>query len=132
MGRESGGNRQQSIEGTGDERPDVIRVMTVHASKGLEFPVVYLPGLIQRNFPLQAHANPAPTPVGMVPAGSEGKAAHESGESCLFYVVVTRARDHLVLSYSERNGKQKARVTAYLDALLAGLSPERITQLQSE
>src|SRR5439155_25313773 len=43
---------------------------------------------------------------------------------------VTRARDHLVLSYSERNGKQKARATAYLDALLAGLPPERITRLQ--
>ena len=130
LGQDGGDNRRQGTEENSEEEPDIIRVMTVHASKGLEFPVVYLPGLIQRNFPLQAHANPAPTPVGMVPTGSEGKAAHESGESCLFYVGVTRARDHLVLSYSERNGKQKARVTAYLDALLAGLPPERITQLQ--
>jgi len=130
LGQDGGDNRRQGTEENSEEEPDIIRVMTVHASKGLEFPVVYLPGLIQRNFPLQAHANPAPTPVGMVPAGSEGKAAHESGESCLFYVGVTRARDHLVLSYSERNGKQKARVTAYLDALLAGLPPERITRLQ--
>ncbi|TMC62163.1 MAG: ATP-dependent helicase, partial [Chloroflexota bacterium] len=130
LGQDGGDNRRQGTEENSEEEPDIIRVMTVHASKGLEFPVVYLPGLIQRNFPLQAHANPAPTPVGMVPTGSEGKAAHESGESCLFYVGVTRARDHLVLSYSERNGKQKARVTAYLDALLAGLPPERITRLQ--
>ncbi|HEX6557636.1 MAG TPA: ATP-dependent helicase [Ktedonobacteraceae bacterium] len=130
LGQDGGDNRRQGTEENSEEEPDIIRVMTVHASKGLEFPVVYLPGLIQRNFPLQAHANPAPTPVGMVPAGSEGKAAHESGESCLFYVGVTRARDHLVLSYSERNGKQKARATAYLDALLAGLPPERITRLQ--
>ena len=130
LGQDGGDNRRQGTEENSEEEPDIIRVMTVHASKGLEFPVVYLPGLIQRNFPLQAHANPAPTPVGMVPAGSEGKAAHESGESCLFYVGVTRARDHLVLSYSERNGKQKARITAYLDALLAGLPPERITRLQ--
>src|SRR3989440_11106798 len=130
LGQDGGDNRRQGTEENSEDEPDIIRVMTVHASKGLEFPVVYLPGLIQRNFPLQAHANPAPTPVGMVPAGSEGKAAHESGESCLFYVGVTRARDHLVLSYSERNGKQKARITAYLDALLAGLPPERITRLQ--
>src|SRR2546429_9888901 len=125
----SGGTRQQSIEGTGDERPDVIRVMTVHASKGLEFPVVYLPGLIQRNFPLQARSNPVPAPAGMLPAGSEGSAAHDSGEACLFYVGVTRARDHLVLSYSERNGKQKAKPSVYLDALLAGLPDERVTRL---
>src|SRR2546421_1740122 len=130
LGQDGGDNRRQGTEENSEDEPDIIRVMTVHASKGLEFPVVYLPGLIQRNFPLQAHANPAPTPVGMVPAGSEGKAAHESGESCLFYVGVTRARDHLGLSYSERNGKQKARITAYLDALLAGLPPERITRLQ--
>lgn len=123
-------NRRQGVEENDVEEPDIIRVMTVHASKGLEFPVVYLPGLIQRNFPLQARGNPVPTPLGMVPAASEGKAAHESGESCLFYVAVTRARDHLVLSYSERNGKQKARATSYLEALLAGLTEERITRLQ--
>src|SRR5438477_12135741 len=112
LGQDSGGNREQSVAGTGEEGQEVIRVMTVHASKGLEFPVVYLPGLIQRNFPLQARANPVPAPAGMLPAESEGKAAHESGEACLFYVGVTRARDQLVLSYSERNGKQKARPTA--------------------
>ncbi|HEY6407499.1 MAG TPA: 3'-5' exonuclease, partial [Ktedonobacteraceae bacterium] len=128
-GGDSRENRQQGAEESRVEEPDIIRVMTVHASKGLEFPVVYLPGLIQRNFPLQAHAHPVPAPAGMLPAESEGKAAHESGESCLFYVGVTRARDQLVLSYSERNGKQKARPSAYLDALLAGLPPERITRL---
>jgi DNA helicase-2/ATP-dependent DNA helicase PcrA len=129
LGQDSGGNRQQSVEGTGEERPDVIRVMTVHASKGLEFPVVYLPGLIQRNFPLQARSNPVPPPAGMLPLESEGSAMHDSGEACLFYVGVTRARDQLVLSYSERNGKQKAKPSVYLDALLAGLPADRITRL---
>ncbi len=129
LGQDGGDSRQQGVTETGAEEPDIIRAMTIHASKGLEFPVVYLPGLIQRNFPLQARANPVPAPAGMLPAESEGKAAHESGEACLFYVGVTRARDQLVLSYSERNGKQKARPTAYLDALLAGLPPERITHL---
>ncbi|MFL5588081.1 MAG: UvrD-helicase domain-containing protein [Ktedonobacteraceae bacterium] len=129
LGQDGGGDRQQSVGGPGEERPDVIRVMTVHASKGLEFPVVYLPGLIQRNFPLQARSNPVPAPVGMLPAESEGSAAHETGEACLFYVGVTRARDHLVLSYSERNGKQKAKPSVYLDALVAGLPDERVTRL---
>jgi len=129
LGQDSGGNRQQSVEGTGEERQDVIRVMTVHASKGLEFPVVYLPGLIQRNFPLQARSNPVPPPAGMLPLESEGSAMHDSGEACLFYVGVTRARDQLVLSYSERNGKQKAKPSVYLDALLAGLPADRITRL---
>src|SRR5207237_9504275 len=91
---------------------------------------VYLPGLIQRNFPLQARSNPVPAPAGMLPAESEGSAAHETGEACLFYVGVTRARDQLVLSYSERNGKQKAKPSVYLDALVAGLPGERITRIR--
>jgi len=136
LGQDSGGHRQHDVDGgnSGDgnaeEQPDVLRVMTVHASKGLEFPIVYLPGLIQRNFPMQKHANPVPPPVGMLPIESEGKTAHEIGEACLFYVGVTRARDHLVLSYSQFNGKQRAKPSQYLTALLAGLPPERVTQLQ--
>ncbi|TMC17011.1 MAG: ATP-dependent helicase, partial [Chloroflexi bacterium] len=49
------------------ELADVIRVMTVHASKGLEFPVVYLPGLLQRRFPAQARSSPITAPTGMLP-----------------------------------------------------------------
>ncbi|GAC1342727.1 MAG: UvrD-helicase domain-containing protein [Ktedonobacteraceae bacterium] len=128
LGQE-GGNRQQGVQDNGEDQANVIRVMTVHASKGLEFPVVYLPGLISRNFPLQAHANPVPAPLGMLPVESEDNAVHESGEACLFYVGVTRARDSLVLSYSERNGKQKAKPSVYLETLLAGLPTERLTCL---
>jgi len=129
---QDGGNRQQGVQDDSAEQANVIHVMTVHASKGLEFPIVYLPGLISRNFPLQAHSNPVPAPTGMLPAGSDDKAVHESGEACLFYVGVTRARDHLVLSYSERNGKQKAKPSVYLDALLASLPAERLTRLRWE
>ena len=55
----------------------MIRVMTVHASKGLEFPVVYLPGLVQQRFPMKKMHNFAPPPAGMLAAGSEDEAAHE-------------------------------------------------------
>ena len=129
---QDGGNRQQGVQDDNAEQANVIHVMTVHASKGLEFPIVYLPGLISRNFPLQARSNPVPPPSGMLPSGSDDKAVHESGEACLFYVGVTRARDHLVLSYSERHGKQKARPSIYLDALLASLPAERLTRLRWE
>ena len=126
--RQDGGNRQ-SAEEDGAESADIIRVMTVHASKGLEFPVVYMPGLSKRRFPSQNKTSPVTAPEGMLPAESSGKNAHESGESCLFYVGVTRARDQLILSHSERYGKQKYQRSPYLDALEAGLPEERITKL---
>jgi len=65
----------------------------------------------------------------MVPPESEGKAAHESGESCLFYVGVTRAREQLVLSYSERYGKQSYQRSPFLDALDDALPEQRMTRL---
>lgn len=126
--QESEGRREESGEG-GEQAPEYLRVMTVHASKGLEFPVVYLPGLSQRRFPLQKRANPAPPPLGMLPAAWDGEAAHESGEACLFYVGATRARDRLLLSYSERYGKQNARRSGYIDALVAGLPEERVRRV---
>lgn len=124
-----GGNRQQG-EGGDEETPDVIRVMTVHASKGLEFPVVYLPGLVQQRFPIRRQGSLVAAPDSMLPPGSESEAAHDSGEACLFYVGVTRARDSLVLSYSTRYGKRTYKRSPYIDALLAGLPEERITQLE--
>ncbi len=127
--RQDGGNRREGAENGNEPLPDVIRVMTVHASKGLEFPVVYLPFLVSRRFPMQKRAQTAPPPRGMLPPGSEGDAAHESGEACLFYVGATRARDHLILSYSERYGKMTYKRSPYIDALVRGLPEERITRL---
>src|SRR5713101_5269138 len=125
--RHDGGKRQE--EGSDEETPDVIRVMTVHASKGLEFPVVYLPGIVKQRFPMQRRSNPVEPPTGMLPAESEADAAHETDEACLFYVGATRARDHLVLSYAERYGKKNYKRSAYVDALVAGLPEERITSV---
>jgi superfamily I DNA/RNA helicase len=127
--RHDGGNRHQDSESEDTETPDVIRVMTVHASKGLEFPVVYLPGIVKQRFPIQRRSKSVEPPTGMLPAGSEGDAAHETGEACLFYVGATRARDHLVLSYAERYGKKSYKRSSYIDALVTGLPEERIRRV---
>ena len=127
--RQDGGNRHSDAESDDEETPDVISVMTVHASKGLEFPVVYLPGIVKQRFPIQRRSKPVEPPTGMLPAESEGDAAHETGEACLFYVGATRARDHLVLSYAERYGKKNYKRSAYIDILLMGLPEERIRRV---
>ncbi len=128
--RQDGGQRREGAGDAGDG-PVGIRVMTVHASKGLEFPVVYLPGLAQRRFPMQGRSSSVSPPVGMLPlegAGQSPRDIAESGETCLFYVGVTRARDQLILSYSERYGKQNYKASPYLDALAAGLPGARLVK----
>jgi hypothetical protein len=65
---------------SGDYRPaqDAIKVMTMKVSKGLEFPIVAIPG------------------VGSMPAPG----ADEKEEARLFYVAATRATDKLLLTIS--------------------------------
>jgi DNA helicase-2/ATP-dependent DNA helicase PcrA len=63
-----------------------VRLMTVHASKGLEFKYVFITGLEQDLFP---HTR------------MDGKSKEDSEEERrLFYVALTRARRKLYLSYA--------------------------------
>ena len=68
----------------GQER---IAMMTMHAAKGLEFPVVFIAGMEQGLFPM-------------------GRAEHDPDEQeeerRLFYVGITRAEKRLYLSYAQR------------------------------
>jgi DNA helicase-2/ATP-dependent DNA helicase PcrA len=127
--RQDSGSRQQGMEGMADGAVEVIRVMTVHASKGLEFPVIYLPGLTQQRFPSPRRYSPVTPPDGMLAFESSEAELHDTGEACLFYVGVTRARDQLILSYSERLGKRATKPSIFLEPLLAGLPAERLIRL---
>ena len=64
-----------------------VRLMTVHASKGLEFKYVFITGLEQDLFP---HAR----------SGNKAKEDSEE-ERRLFYVALTRAEHKLYLSYAQ-------------------------------
>lgn len=66
-----------------------VRLMTIHASKGLEFNYVFITGLEQDLFP---HKN-----IGNRKRSKE----EEEEERRLFYVAVTRARKKLYMSYAE-------------------------------
>lgn len=81
---------------------DAIRLLTVHASKGLEFDVVYLPALGTTMFPASRKYNPCPPPDGML--SEDPKDSHAEEEECLFFVGMSRARDVLCLSRAEHYG----------------------------
>jgi len=98
---------------------DAVRLLTVHASKGLEFPVVYVPTLGQGVFPAKRKGQPCPPPDGMVEdAGGDG---HEEEEECLLFVALSRARDRLYLSRARSYGKQRSHPSRLLDTIVSRL-----------
>ncbi len=70
-----------------EETADTIKMMTIHAAKGLEFHTVFLPGFEEGIFPNQRAMN------------EEGQKGLEE-ERRLAYVAITRARRKLVISFA--------------------------------
>jgi superfamily I DNA/RNA helicase len=96
---------------TYDPRADRIALLTLHAAKGLEFPVVFLIGCESGLLPLR------------LPGA--GARVDEAEERRLFFVGMTRARSRLYLSYARgRTRHATARETGpspFLRAIDAGL-----------
>ncbi|MBI3257912.1 MAG: UvrD-helicase domain-containing protein [Ignavibacteriae bacterium] len=70
-----------------DTTKNRVALMTMHAAKGLEFPVVFIAGMEQGLFPM---------------GRAENNAEETEEERRLFYVGITRARQKLYLSHAER------------------------------
>ena len=107
----------QTLIQAGDDPPtadidpdaDAVAVMTVHKAKGLEFPVVYLPGLVTGRFPATGRREQLALPVELVNETLPEGDYQLQEERRLFYVGMTRARDELVLSHAADYGGQRAR-----------------------
>ena len=69
-----------------DENADAVVLMTVHAAKGLEFPVVFLAGMEDGIFPSTQNI---------------GEPSEISEERRLMYVAVTRAKEELYITHTK-------------------------------
>ena len=85
---------------------DGVNLLTVHASKGLEFKDVYILDLMDGRFPNRKLAN---------------KGGSIDEERRLFYVAVTRAKDRLWLSYAKEDRVKKMKFLPSLFLYEAGL-----------
>ncbi|OFN78235.1 ATP-dependent DNA helicase [Corynebacterium sp. HMSC074E01] len=87
-----------------------VTLATIHAAKGLEWDAVFLVGLTEKLLPIN-HA---------IKAGDE----HVEEERRLFYVGITRAREHLALSWAlaKTTGSRASRErTRFLDGVVPGI-----------
>lgn len=95
-----------------EENQGKVNLMTVHASKGLEFPVVFIAGAEEGLMP-HAHAI------------EEGRDAAVEEERRLFYVAVTRARNRLLISACRQRRRMSSTVecepSRFLDEIPSNL-----------
>jgi len=110
------GETLRGVEPPESEAIDAVRVLTAHAAKGLEYPVVFLPNLGAGQFPARGRHDGIPEPLGL--ADAAGQDADE--EDCLFFVALSRARDYLIISRSETSGTDR---TIQPSPLLSRLQP---------
>ncbi len=89
--------------------PEMVRVMTVHASKGLEFANVFVVNLVDRRFPTSERRDAIPVPEPFINEQLPEGDAHLEEERRLFYVALTRARDRLFLTSAEDYGGARAK-----------------------
>ena len=98
------------------EDEDRVTLMTLHASKGLEFKVVFVAGLEEGLFPLSAAAQDP----------------HElEEERRLFYVGATRAEDALFLSFARSRYRYGESQSALRSRFLDELAGEDLLQTES-
>jgi DNA helicase-2/ATP-dependent DNA helicase PcrA len=100
-----------------DPRADRVSLLTIHAAKGLEFPVVFVVGLEDGLLPLSFGA---PDPASL------------AEERRLLYVGMTRAKDRLLLSRAERrtvHGRVREQAPS---RFLADIERELLRQQTSE
>jgi DNA helicase-2/ATP-dependent DNA helicase PcrA len=91
-----------------------VSLMTVHASKGLEFDAVFITGLEQGLFPSTREDD---TPA-------DGRDPEE--ERRLFYVALTRARERIFLSYARERMKYGSREYALPSEFLEDIDPRPV------
>lgn len=108
---------------------DAVRLMTIHGSKGLEFPVVHLPGLNANTLPRTPQEPLCPPPDGMVEGGKgTAREVFRIEQECLFYVALSRARDRLFLfAPTQKSNGHRWSLSPFLDCLGQSLSRRHFT-----
>ncbi len=101
------------------EGMNTVRIMTIHAAKGLQFPIVFLPSLEEDNTPRTSSVVIDEEGDKLFLAYEEDSSRRQKiqpfrrrkekeleEEKRLFYVAVTRARDFLCMTGSTQKGKK--------------------------
>lgn len=104
---------------------NVVNILTVHSSKGLEFKVVFLVNLVSDRFPSRERHEQIPLPKEIVKEVLPEVDFHLQEERRLFYVGMTRAKEKLYLTAADYygDGKRIKKISPFVYEALEKLTP---------
>ncbi|MCW1892031.1 MAG: ATP-dependent helicase [Candidatus Uhrbacteria bacterium] len=98
-----------ALKANPDDGPELVKILTIHASKGLEFKHVFIVSMVDQRFPTRRRPDPIPLPEGLVKERLTEGDAHLEEERRLFYVAVTRAKDSVTFTGADDYGGSRAK-----------------------
>ena len=111
---------------------NAVNILTVHSSKGLEFPVIFLVNLVAQRFPTRERRETIPIPQQLIKEILPQGDYHLEEERRLFYVGMTRAKDKLFLTASNfyGEGKRERKISPFIyEAIGTDKTNENLSRL---
>lgn len=113
---------------------NAVNILTIHSSKGLEFPAVFLVNLVSQRFPTRNRKDQIPVPDDLIREGLPEGDYNLQEERRLFYVGITRARDYLGISaahyYGE--GKRERKLSPFVYETFGKTEVDRVIEKRQE
>lgn len=113
-------NEKPSVEEPGAEQLDAVHVMTIHQSKGLQWPVVFVPSLTATRLPPGRVGRTREWLIDERLFSRDRYEGTDDQERRLFYVAMTRAREWLSISAHRTPRVRPVRPSPYLLEVAGG------------
>jgi len=116
--------------------PDMVKILTIHSAKGLEFDYVFVVNLVDRKFPTDERKEAIEIPIALIKEKIPAGDFHLEEERRLFYVAITRAKKGLYFTSAENyGGARKKKLSRFLTELgykIEGAPHQKSEMLPSE
>ncbi|MEK7482621.1 MAG: UvrD-helicase domain-containing protein, partial [Patescibacteria group bacterium] len=98
-----------------EQGPDMVKVMTIHGAKGLEFKYVFLVNMVDKRFPAVSRQDPIELPDDLIKDIKPTGDVHLQEERRLCYVAMTRAKKGLYFTSAEDyGGARKKKLSRFM------------------
>ena len=107
MNLELESGEEGKLEFDPEKGPEMLKVMTIHGAKGLEFKYVFLVNMVDRRFPTDQRKDQIELPDALIKDIKPKGDVHLQEERRLCYVAMTRAKKELYFTSADDYGGQR-------------------------